>query len=140
MFGWYEGLYVGEYSNNQGWDESYKEWRNDITGDAAYIEFSKRVVESIDRGIASLVIQPAYLSHAVTLWGYEIDNATGLVTRIWITDSDDLSSEPKTQLLNEYRLYAVPGARYVGMSSNENGYQGCKIISMSTLSAYGSAE
>lgn len=140
MFGWYTDLYVGEYSNNQAWDESWKDWNDSVTGDAAYAAFSARVVESIDRGIASLVIQPAGLSHAVTLWGYEIDNATQLVTRIWITDSDDLTKEPKTQLLNEYNLKAASGARYVEMYSTSGGYSDSKIISMCTLSAYGSAE
>ena len=39
--------------------------------------------------------------HSTTLWGCEYDNATGLVTKIWITDSDDLTSEPKPTVLHE---------------------------------------
>lgn len=67
-------------------------------------KFSELVVEYMSRGVMSLTISlnaNGGLMHATTLWGYEIDNETGLLTKIWITDSDDLDSEPKTAILHE---------------------------------------
>ena len=67
-------------------------------------KFSDLVVEYMSRGMMSLTISlnaNGGLMHATTLWGYEIDNATGLLTKIWLTDSDDLETEPKTEILHE---------------------------------------
>lgn len=67
-------------------------------------KFSDLVVEFMSRGVTSLTISlnaNGGLLHATTLWGYEIDNETGLLTKIWITDSDDLDAEPKSPILHE---------------------------------------
>ena len=67
-------------------------------------KFSELVVEYMSRGMMSLTISlnaNGGLMHATTLWGYEIDNATGLLTKVWLTDSDDLETEPKTEILHE---------------------------------------
>lgn len=67
-------------------------------------KFSDLVVEYMSRGMMSLTISlnaNGGLMHATTLWGYEIDNATGLLTKVWLTDSDDLETEPKTEILHE---------------------------------------
>lgn len=67
-------------------------------------KFSDLVVEYMSRGMMSLTISlnaNGGLIHATTLWGYEIDNATGLLTKVWLTDSDDLETEPKTEILHE---------------------------------------
>ena len=107
-------------------------------GNEALAEFSNYVVTSIDRGVASLTIQPGSSAlHAITLWGYEVDNATGLVTRIWVTDSDDQTTEPKTSVLNEYKV-SVSGNKI--KINGTTRYGECTIIDVIPLSGYGSAE
>ena len=93
---------------------------------------------SIDRGVASLTIQPGSSAlHAITLWGYEVDNATGLVTRIWVTDSDDQVAEPKTSVLNEYKV-SVSGNKI--KINGTTRYGECTIVDVIPFSGYGSAE
>ena len=107
-------------------------------GNEALAEFSNYVVTSIDRGVASLTIQPgSSVLHAITLWGYEVDNATGLVTRIWVTDSDDQVAEPKTSVLNEYKV-SVSGNKI--KINGTTRYGECTIIDVIPFSGYGSAE
>ena len=107
-------------------------------GNEALAEFSNYVVTSIKRGVASLSIQPgSSLLHAITLWGYEVDNATGLVTRIWVTDSDDQITEPKTAELNEYKV-SVNGNKI--KLNGTTRYGECTVIDIIPLSGYGSAE
>ena len=107
------------------------------TGNECLLNFSNYIVTSINRGIASLTIQPGSAAlHAITLWGYEIDNATGFITRVWVTDSDDQITEPKTTVLNEYKVTVV------GNEIKLNGttrYGECKVIDVIPLSGYGSA-
>ena len=105
--------------------------------------FSKLIVESFEHGMAGLTIKLGTnltaASHATTLWGYEIDNATGLVTRLWITDSDDLTSEPKTPLLNEYSVSIDEGKSDIKLTGNTR-YGVCYVVSIHPFSGYGSAE
>ena len=71
---------------------------------------------------------------------YEIDNATGLLTRLWITDSDDLINEPKQQLLNEYEVSYNTGDSFITLSSSSVRYGKCYVISLNPFSGYGSGE
>ena len=74
---------------------NYSLWGNgsSLKGQERLKYVSDLIVTAFEHGMASLTVSLAAdimsLHHAVTLWGYEIDNATGLLTRIWITDSDD---------------------------------------------------
>ena len=77
--------------------------------------------------------------HSVTLWGYEIDNATGLLTRIWITDSDDLVSEPKQPLLTEYSVSIADGKSHIKLTGNTR-YVNAWVVSIHPFSGYGSAK
>ena len=99
----FPAMYTHCYSNYYLWGDG-----SGLQGQERLAYFSNLVVDIFNRGMASLTISLASNlasnHHAVTLWGYEIDNATGLLTRLWITDSDDLTSEPKSQLLNEYSV------------------------------------
>ena len=107
------------------------------TGNECLLDFSNYIVTSINRGIASLTIQPGSAAlHAITLWGYEIDNATGFITRVWVTDSDDLITEPKTTVLNEYNV-SVSGSMIKLNGSTR--YGECTVIDIIPLSGYGSA-
>ena len=104
--------------------------------------FSDLIVESFRYGMAGLTVNLGAnlnaVSHAVTLWGYEIDNTTGLVTRLWITDSDDLMREPKTPLLNEYSVSIDEGKANIKLTGNTR-YGACYVVSIHPFAGYGSA-
>ena len=104
--------------------------------------FSNLIVETFRYGIAGLTVNLGAninaASHAVTLWGYEIDNATGLVTRLWITDSDDLMTEPKTPLLNEYSVSIDGDKANIKLTGNTR-YGACYVVSIHPFAGYGSA-
>ena len=138
MFGWYTGLYTAEYTAYEHWGEG-----SSLSGVQRHKRFSELVVQFIDRGITSMTItlnKNGGLNHATTVWGYEIDNATGLLTRLWITDSDDLVNEPKQQLLNEYTVSYNAGDNFITLSSDAVRYGKCYVISLNPFSGYGSAE
>ena len=104
--------------------------------------FSNLIVETFRHGIAGLTVNLGAnhnaASHAATLWGYEIDNATGLVTRLWLTDSDDLITEPKTPLLNEYSVSIDEGESNVKLTGDTR-YGSCYVVSIHPFAGYGSA-
>ena len=133
----YPNMYTYCYNNYYLWGNG-----SSLQGQERLLFFSNLVVEAIDRGIASMTISLsdniATLHHAVTLWGYEIDKSTGLLTRIWITDSDDLTSEPKQQLLNEYSVSIGEGKSHIKLTGSTR-YGNAWIVSLHPLSGYGSA-
>ena len=125
----YYDLYTTCFNNYSLWGSK--------SGNECLLDFSNYIVEFMGRGIASLTIQPGSAAlHAVTLWGYELDKASGLVTRIWLTDSDDLTTEPKTPMLNEYNV-SVNGNEIKLNGSTR--YGECTVIDIIPLSGYGSA-
>ena len=133
----YPNMYTYCYNNYYHWGNG-----SSLEGKERLAYFSNLVVESFERGIASLTISLssniASLHHSVTLWGYEIDNATGLLTRIWITDSDDLMSEPKQPLLNEYSVSIDEGKSHIKLSGTTR-YGNAWVVSIHPFSGYGSA-
>ncbi|MBO5831697.1 MAG: IdeS/Mac family cysteine endopeptidase [Alistipes sp.] len=134
----YPEMYTYCYNNYYLWGNG-----SSLQGKERLAYFSNLVVEAFERGMASLTIalseNIASLHHSVTIWGYEIDNATGLLTRIWITDSDDLMSEPKQPLLNEYSVSIGEGKSHIKLSGNTR-YGNAWIVSIHPFSGYGSAE
>ena len=127
-----------EYNNYSNWGNG-----SGISGIQQLKKFSDLVVEFIDRGVISFVISlnsNGGLLHATTLWGYEIDNATGMLTKVWITDSDDMhqsgSGDPTQQKLQEYSV------SYDGSKVKLSGapYGNCWAISLLPVSGYGSAK
>ena len=128
-------LYITIFNN-------YYLWGNGTSylGVERLAEFSKLIVESFKYGLAGLTVNLGAnlnaISHAVTLWGYEIDNSTGLVTRLWITDSDDLMSEPKTPLLNEYSVSIDEGKANIKLTGNTR-YGACYVVSIHPFAGYG---
>ena len=141
MFKMYSNLYTAQYVSFGGW-ASEGDNQPVKTGEEALAAFSKCVVDFIDRGIASMTISlnsNGGLLHATTLWGYEIDNETGYVTRIWITDSDDLETEPKQELLNEYNVSAIDGDHKIAITSESVRYRKAYATQLLPLSGYGSA-
>ena len=103
-------------------------------------KFSELVVEYMSRGMMSLTISlnsNGGLMHATTLWGYEIDNATGLLTKVWLTDSDDLETEPKTEILHECTVSydeASGKVKFTGIPR----YGAFYAMTLSPVSKYGS--
>lgn len=95
MYSGYAYGYTGEIHNGAGWIYKEGTWETADIGTIS-TQFSNRIVEGFKTGMFGLAIvqSPTFQSsgHNVTLWGYEIDNYTGLVTKLYITDSDDLSS------------------------------------------------
>ena len=103
--------------------------------------FTNLVVQTFERGMASMTVRTGAnggMLHAVTFWGYEIDNSTGLITRVWITDSDDLEVEPKAQLLNEYSV-SYDGGSSIRLSSTSTKYGSLWVAQIQPFSGYGSA-
>ena len=126
------------------WNNYYL-WGNgtSLVGVERLAKVSELIVEAFEHGMASLTINLSdtmgAASHAVTLWGYEIDNATGLITRLWITDSDDLANSGyKQPLLNEYSVSIGEGKTHVKLTGNTR-YGACYIQAISPLAGYGSA-
>ncbi|MBQ3233515.1 MAG: IdeS/Mac family cysteine endopeptidase [Alistipes sp.] len=140
-------MYCG-YDSTVGYTtcyNNYYQWGNgtDLLGAERLAYFTDLVVTAFEHGMAGLTISlSANLSsvhHATTLWGYEIDNATGLLTRVWITDSDDIMTEPKTPLLNEYNVSVDDGKSNIKLSGNTR-YGACYVVSIHPFAGYGSAE
>ena len=130
-----KNLYITIFNN-------YYLWGNGTSylGTERLAEFSKLIVESFKYGLAGLTVNLGAnlnaVSHAVTLWGYEIDNSTGLITRLWITDSDDLMTEPKTPLLNEYSVSIDEGKSHIKLTGNTR-YGACYVVSIHPFAGYG---
>ena len=133
-----KNLYITIFNNYYHWGDG-----TPYQGTERLAEFSKLVVEIFRHGMAGLTISlAANLSsahHATTLWGYEIDNTTGLLTRIWITDSDDMIREPKDQLLNEYNVSIDAGKSHIKLTGNTR-YGACYIVSLHPFAGYGVGE
>ena len=130
----YPNMYTYLYNNYMLWGDG-----SSLEGKQRLAYFTNLVVEAFERGMASMTISLsaniASLHHAVTLWGYEIDKATGLLTRVWITDSDDLVSEPKSQILNEYSVSIGEGKSHIKLSGNTR-YGNAWIVSLHPFSGY----
>ena len=134
----YHDLISTEFNNYYIWGGG-----SGLTGDARLKKFSDLVVEFIGRGPASFVISlnsNGGLLHATTLWGYEIDNSTGMITKLWITDSDDMhqsgNGDPTVQLLREYSVSYDASSGKVKLSGAP--YGSCWAISLFPVSGYGS--
>ena len=69
-------------------------WRGSSVADPVK-KFSEYIVEAFEHGMSSMAVAMSSNfngAHAVTIWGYEIDHATGYVTKLYIADSDDGST------------------------------------------------
>ena len=130
----YPEMYTYCYENYWLWGAG-----SSLKGQERLAYVSNLIVEAFERGMASLTVSLSAdimsLHHAVTLWGYEIDNATGLLTRVWITDSDDFDREPKTQLLNEYTVSIGEGNSHPQFKGTTR-YGSIYLVSIHPFSGY----
>ena len=136
----YNDLISGEFNNYSIWGNG-----SGLSGNASLKKFSDLVVEFIDRGMTSLTVALAAnlgsIHHATTLWGYEIDNATGIITKVWLTDSDDMhqngeSGNPTEQKLREYTVSYNEGTGTIKFAGAP--YGACYAVSLYPVSGYGS--
>ncbi len=129
-----DNLYVGRYL-------AYNKWGNysDVASEDRHKKFSEYVEMIFEKGMCSLALSlnaNGLLHHATTLWGYEIDKTTGLVTKLYITDSDDLETEPKASLLNVYDV-SYNGGNYIELRGDTR-YGVAYVIGLLPFSGYGS--
>lgn len=131
----YNDLISTEYNNYYLWGNG-----SGLSDEQRLRKFTELVVEFMDRGVVSLAVSLGSnlgtLHHATTLWGYEIDNATGLLTRIWITDSDDMTTEPKEPVLHEYTVSVHETHHTIKFSGAP--YGACYAVALYPVSGYGS--
>ena len=131
----FSDLYVGEFLAYSNWGS----WSG-VDASQYHKTFSEFVTLFMSRGAASMTVSlnsNGGLLHATTLWGYEIDNSTGLVTKLWITDSDDLTTEPKTPKLNEYTVSHNGSDQYLKLTGDTR-YGALYVIALCPFSKYGS--
>ena len=133
-----------EYEDyNWGWlynpttyitDVNNSKWRGSSIDDPL-LKFSEYIIEAFDYGMASMAVAMSANfngAHAVTIWGYEIDNATGYVTKLYIADSDDGS----VPTLQPYTVKADNSNAKIMLS----GYATYYPFTLYLASGYGSAE
>ena len=122
------------YNNYYLWGQG-----SDLKGQERLKYVSDLIVTAFEHGMASLTVSLSAdimsLHHAVTIWGYEIDNATGLLTRVWLTDSDDFDKEPKTQLLNEYSVSIGDGNSHPKFTGSTR-YGSIYLVSIHPFAGY----
>ena len=92
------------------------------------------VVKGMKEGIVSLSITVGYsIQHAITLWGYEVDGQ-GKISKMYVTDSDDLidtPSTPRVQLLNEYNV--LQKGNEVVIENGKNSFQLSQITRLKAI-------
>ena len=98
--------------------------------------FSNHVKEILSKGVASLVFNMGANSiggalHATTLWGAELD-ALGIVTAVYLTDSDDVGKSDSS--LRRYEVATSNGARKIVLSNTDYGTVG--VTNLYGLTAY----
>ncbi|MBO7189177.1 MAG: hypothetical protein J6V55_01170 [Alistipes sp.] len=98
------------------------------------LQFSRYIVDTFKYGMSSMAVAMSSNfsgGHAVTIWGYEIDNVTEYITKLYITDSDDGS----TSVLREYEVKPDSGNAKIVLS----GYATYYPFELYPISGYNSA-
>ena len=142
----WSGIYADMYKYENGWawltGEPYTyateinnyNWRGSSVADPL-LKFSEYIVEAFEHGMSSMAVAMSSNfngAHAVTIWGYEIDNATGYVTKLYIADSDDGS----TPVLQPYTVSPESGNSKIVL----NGYTAYYPFALYPVSGYNSAK
>ena len=108
-------------------------WRGSSVADPLK-KFSEYIIEAFEHGMSSMAVAMSSNfngAHAVTVWGYEIDDATGYVTKLYIADSDDGS----TPVLQTYTVNRESSNAKIVL----NGYATYYPFALYPMSGYGSA-
>ena len=124
--------YTQDYNNYYLWGSG-----SGLNATGRLKAFTELVELFIDKGMTSMAIAQREnyggVHHSVTLWGYEKDNETGLLTRIWITDSDDSAQWPREPVLHEYK---VSGTESGAIKFSGDVYAACYPVSLYPVSGY----
>ena len=119
------GGYATEINNYGNWDGNVAD---------PVKSFSQFVIDAFEHGMSGMAVAISSNfsgGHAVTIWGYEVDNATGYVTKLYIADSDDGS----TPVLQTYNVSLnSSGTAKIKLS----GYTDYYPMSLYPISGYGS--
>ena len=119
------GGYATEINNYGNWDSNVAD---------PVKSFSQFVIDAFEHGMSGMAVAISSNfsgGHAVTIWGYEVDNATGYVTKLYIADSDDGS----TPVLREYTVSLnSTGSAKIKLS----GYTDYYPMALYPISGYGS--
>lgn len=141
----WSSIYANMYKYDNGWawltGEPYTyateinnyNWRGSSVADPL-LKFSEYIVNAFKHGMSSMAVAMSSNfngAHAVTIWGYEIDNATGYVTKLYIADSDDGS----TPVLQPYTVKSESGNAKIVL----NGYATYYPFALYPVSGYNSA-
>lgn len=118
-----QALFASNYIEEYG---AYSNWIvNTGTGQSMHERFSRLFLRLIGEGVTALSID----SHELTAWGCDVSN--GLVTRIYVTNSDDgsdcLTSYKVEEQNGDIHLIDYPGKTY----------QPTQIIRFTRMKAYG---
>ena len=97
-------IFAGMHQNSLGGYateiNNYGNWSSSVADPVK--SFSQFVIDAFEHGMSGMSVAMSVNfggAHAVTIWGYEVDNATGYVTKLYIADSDD-GSTPVLQTYN----------------------------------------
>lgn len=126
---WYTGepyTYATEINNYN--------WRGSSVADPL-LKFSEYIINAFEHGMSSMAVAMSSNfngAHAVTIWGYEMDNATGYVTKLYIADSDDGS----TPVLRDYTVKPESGNAKIVL----DGYTMYYPFALYPVSGYNSAK
>lgn len=141
----WSSIYANMYKYDNGWawltGEPYTyateinnyNWRGSSVADPL-LKFSEYIVNAFEHGMSSMAVAMSSNfngAHAVTIWGYEVDNATGYVTKLYIADSDDGS----TPVLQPYTVKSESGNAKIVL----NGYSTYYPFALYPVSGYNSA-
>ena len=124
--------YTQDYNNYYLWGSG-----SGLNATGRLKTFTELVELFIDKGMTSMAIAQrenySGVHHSVTLWGYEKDNETGLLTRIWITDSDDSAEWPREPVLHEYKVSSTESG---AIKFSGDVYAACYPVSLDPVSGY----
>ncbi len=126
---WYTGepyTYATEINNYN--------WRGSSVADPL-MKFSEYIISAFEHGMSSMAVAMSSNfngAHAVTIWGYEVDNATGYITKLYIADSDDGS----TPTLQSYTVSPENGNSKIVL----NGFTAYYPFALYPVSGYNSAK
>lgn len=117
------GLINGDFQK-KGVQETGKVFISDMTGNYypgeplyTHEDFSQTILEQLTYGASMLSVHKVHSTvsssgHSITLWGCEYDEVTNLVTKIYVTDSDD-----KYDGLKSYTITKPPSGNGVMMDN-----------------------
>lgn len=112
--------YIREISAYSGWIVPSREGKGNM-----HKIFSDLFMTFIDEGVTGLSVD----SHELTAWGYDVEN--GLITRIYVTNSDDGGNARLASYKVEMKSGDIHLSDYPGKT-----YQPTQIIRLTRLKAY----